>query len=259
MIVQVWQGIIPTLQGNSTTMNCQRFAVRIDPENPSIAERLATDLNLQTISDPNSETPEFILEFDTAGRLTLRDNLFSELKPIRADLSPRYRGRGFDPLLRALGSRSSSVIDTTAGLGTDTAQIAASGKMVQALEVHPVLHALLADALVHCSHPKIRRSIKLQRGDAVTWLETASPQPDVIYLDPMYPPSKGNAAPRKEVQILRKLCEHDPVSDQKLLEAAMRQARYRVVVKRPHHAPPLLPGRRGNTRGKLVRFDIYTP
>lgn len=240
-------------------MNCLRFAVRIDPENPSVAERLATDLNLQTISESNSETPEFLLEFDMDGRLTLRDNLRSELKPIRADLSPRYRGRGVDPLLRALGSRSSSVIDATAGLGTDTAQLAAYGKTVQALEVHPVLHALLADALAHCPHPQIRRAVKLEQSDAITWLEATNVQPDVIYLDPMYPPSKGNAAPRKQVQILRKLCVHDPISDQKLLETAMRHARYRVVVKRPHHAPPLLPGKRGDTRGKLVRFDIYTP
>ncbi|MGI9311841.1 MAG: class I SAM-dependent methyltransferase, partial [bacterium] len=44
-----------------------------------------------------------------------------------------------------------------------------------------------------------------------------------------------------------------------LFEQAMSRAIMRVVVKRPHRAPPLAPGKVGETIGKLVRFDIYKP
>ncbi|MEZ4290741.1 MAG: class I SAM-dependent methyltransferase [Myxococcota bacterium] len=46
-------------------------------------------------------------------------------------------------------------------------------------------------------------------------------------------------------------------SDAAELLAAARQRAARVVVKRPHRAPPLAPGTSHALASKLVRFDVY--
>ncbi len=181
------------------------------------------------------------------------------MKPVYAEFAPRHSGRGPDPLLRALGADAQRVVDCTAGLGIDAAHLAASGRVVTAIESHPVLHALLADALERCDHEGIRARLELVHADARSWLAHSGERPHAIYLDPMYPPRPGSAAPRKGIRLLQSLVAHDPGSDRDLLEIALSHARRRVVVKRPHHADPVLPGPRGGTRGKLVRFDIYRP
>ena len=76
------------------------------------------------------------------------------------------------------------------------------------------------------------------------------------YLDPMYPPPRrASALPRRELQVLRRLLGEagDPVA----LLAAARARLARVVVKRPHHAPPLAGGASFVVESKLVRFDVY--
>jgi 16S rRNA (guanine1516-N2)-methyltransferase len=239
-------------------MVAESFAVRNDAERAVEAESLAASLNLP-LQDCASGPQRFLLEFDRDGRLTLRDTASRSLKPLRVDLEARYRGRGADPLLRALGSHRNGIIDCTAGLGADASHLAASGNMVTAIERHPIIHALLADALANCRSANMPRRLRLICADATSWLERTGSRPDIICLDPMYPPPPGSAAPRKALQILRQLVDHDAEADRRLLEAALGHARHRVVVKRPHHAPPILPGNQGEIRGKLVRFDIYRP
>jgi 16S rRNA (guanine1516-N2)-methyltransferase len=77
-----------------------------------------------------------------------------------------------------------------------------------------------------------------------------------VYLDPMYPqPRRSKALPRRELQVLRRLLgEEDDAA--KIVEAA-RPRSVRVVVKRPHRAPPLVPDVSFEISSKLVRFDVY--
>jgi 16S rRNA (guanine1516-N2)-methyltransferase len=83
-------------------------------------------------------------------------------------------------------------------------------------------------------------------------------QPDVIYIDPMYPERKKSALVKKDMQILQRLHGKD-VNASELLENALLFAKKRVVVKRPINAETLS-SRIPNTciKSKKTRYDIYT-
>ena len=79
----------------------------------------------------------------------------------------------------------------------------------------------------------------------------------MIYLDPMFPHRDKSAQVKKEMQVFRTVVGDDADAGE-LLEAALRVARYRVVVKRPRKAATLAgpdPGTR--VEGKSSRYDIY--
>ena len=88
--------------------------------------------------------------------------------------------------------------------------------------------------------------------------------PDVIYLDPMFPPRTQSALMKKELRALARLVGAD-IGDgaHRLLRAAFATGCRRVVVKRPRKAPDLLipgwppPGAR--FEGRAARFDVYFP
>ena len=88
-------------------------------------------------------------------------------------------------------------------------------------------------------------------------LPDIAPRPDVVYIDPMYPPRrKQSALPKKEPRLLRALVGDDPDAAD-LARVALQVAARRVVVKRPGHAEPLLPDPDLAYKGKLVRYDVY--
>jgi 16S rRNA (guanine1516-N2)-methyltransferase len=98
-------------------------------------------------------------------------------------------------------------------------------------------------------------------GDGVTVLERLAGEaledrPDVVYLDPMFPTGRKTAE-RKAMRVLR-LISGDDLDADRLLGAALKVARRRVVVKRPLRGEAL----RGAEpmvmhRGKSLRFDVY--
>jgi 16S rRNA (guanine1516-N2)-methyltransferase len=150
------------------------------------------------------------------------------------------------------------VIDVTAGWCDDALHIARQGKHVTAVEQNRIVLAMIKHAAQYISDPGLNDRFKLVGGNASNFLESLAHSPDVIYLDPMYPENNKNSIPRKELAILRQLVG-DTGNSQRLFDCAMALARKRVVVKRPHYAEPLAPGKVGETSSKLVRFDIYKP
>jgi 16S rRNA (guanine1516-N2)-methyltransferase len=84
-------------------------------------------------------------------------------------------------------------------------------------------------------------------------------QPDVIYLDPMYPVCKKQVLPKKNIQFLRKLIGINNDA-QYLLHIAKNLAKQRIVIKRPYHAKSI-----SNEKADFIiasknhRFDIYYP
>lgn len=102
------------------------------------------------------------------------------------------------------------------------------------------------------------RPFNLIIGDATTILSglSVSQAPDVVYLDPMFPPSGKSALPKKEMRILRRLVGDDPDAAA-LLNIARRTARDRVVVKRTPRDPALGPEPTMSYRSKLARYDVY--
>lgn len=170
------------------------------------------------------------------------------------------------PLARAVGLRHGfvSVVDATAGLARDAFLLACLGCRVTAIERSEILAALIRDGLRRAAaegspdlHAVLDR-MTLAVGDARELLavmpETAAPQ--VVYLDPMYPPRQKAALPQKEMQICRRLVGDEGGAGE-LLAVARRVARHRVVVKRPRRAAPLCPGPDLQFSGKQVRYDVY--
>ena len=194
--------------------------------------------------------------------------------PVSADLStveiksPAARSRR-QPLARAVGLARTGgamprVCDATAGWGGDTWLLAALGCEVIALERSEVIFELLADGLerARATAPAVYDRIRLVQGDAMeifaNWSERdCGATPDVVFLDPMFPPKKKKAAlERKEMRALRTVVGEDADASA-LLSAALKLARRRVVVKRPLHAESLVLHPTVSQKGKSMRYDVY--
>lgn len=194
--------------------------------------------------------------------------------PIRVDFLAgslahrlRYGGGRNQPLARAVGMKAGStpsIWDATAGLGRDAFVLASLGSHVTLYERAPVLAALLEDALRRAACDDeigawIQARMQLVFADSVralTALADGEP-PDVVYLDPMYPPGKCSVLVKKEMRALQLLLGGDPDSGA-LLEAALDRAARRVVVKRPRRAGWLADAQPTTcVESKNTRYDIY--
>jgi 16S rRNA (guanine1516-N2)-methyltransferase len=211
-----------------------------------------------------------ILAVRTDG-LELRDHESRPGRGLRADFSWLARPRGGrgglnlsknQPLAKAIGSKNNRVFDATAGLGQDAALLAAMGWCVAAIERSPVLAVLLEDGLRAARENPVIRELLADRltfhhGDARELLRSFDPKPEVVYIDPMFPPKrKASALAKKSIRLVRQLVGDDPDAAQ-LLAVAREHALERVVVKRPDHAQPLADDVTMSYGGKLVRYDVY--
>ncbi|RTZ59668.1 MAG: hypothetical protein DSZ33_04050 [Gammaproteobacteria bacterium] len=177
-----------------------------------------------------------------------------DCRPHSRDLSRKQ------PLAKALGA-ADSIIDATAGLAQDAMFMACLGYRVTAFERSPLLVQLVRDLLDNldpanaCSEA-IRQRLALTQGDAIQLLPRCE-QADVVYVDPMFPPKRRESAlPRKDIQLIRSVVGDDADS-RELFQAALEAAGKRVVVKRPHYAPPLAAGVHHSIKSKLLRYDVY--
>lgn len=170
------------------------------------------------------------------------------------------------PLAKAFGRRVGLVVDATAGLGADAYRLAAAGFAVQAWERQPALYALVQSGWQAASDAgrisdAVLARLSFSWGDSTEAIRAFDGLDAGAYFDPMYPPPRKTAAlPKRPLQILRALL---PVSEEAgrgaMLDAveAARLRFARVVVKRPHHAEPLVAGADFEVATKLVRFDVY--
>ncbi|MBX2869295.1 MAG: class I SAM-dependent methyltransferase [Acidiferrobacterales bacterium] len=207
----------------------------------------------------------FVLQEDQEGNMGISVEMLGG-KAFFVEIRPLGKAQGKDPLMKAIGYKTSSVFDATAGWATDAVHIADHGIQVFACERNPIVFALVANALRRCNHPTISQKLCLSNDDSVERMRNVTSRPEVIYLDPMYPQKPGSASPKKPLQILKELYQlprfHNNDSSEseiRLLQLARKTAIRRIVVKRPHYAPPIAPGSSGTVVGKLVRFDIYPP
>ena len=166
------------------------------------------------------------------------------------------------------GKNSLHVLDATAGLGRDAFVLASLGCVVDMIERSPVVAALLQDGLDRASSDEelgawVPNQMRLFHGVALnllhSWQDTNPPaaRPDVVYLDPMFPHRKKNAAVKKEMRLFQQLLGPDEDADL-LLAPALALAKSRVVVKRPTGAPYLASKKpQIEMLGKANRFDVY--
>ena len=237
-----------------------------NPDNDPRATALASGLDLPVVAEL-SDNPSLLFIYFDNDRLVLGRGRGAREHPIAVDFQQlqRDRHRGKELLLKAIGGRRQGLtaIDATAGLGRDSFLLASYGATVHLCERQPVVAALLADGLRRGRQEMevgaILERMHLHKLSATEYLRSCSDgeAADVIYLDPMFPPSGKTALVKKEMRLFHDLVGQDMDADS-LLAVALAKARHRVVVKRPPHAPVL-----GGTApqlavsGKAVRFDIY--
>jgi 16S rRNA (guanine1516-N2)-methyltransferase len=225
------------------------------------AAKLADRLNLPLVTADTAQSFPYLL-VATHERLELRENRGRNVRPIYVDTTVFGRPRSTlnfsrrQPLARAIGPHTNTVVDATAGIGQDTFLLALMGYRVTAIERSAVIAALLQDGLSRASDSLAGR-VDVISGDTREVLPNIHPAPDTVYLDPMFPPKrKRSALAKKSVRTLRDLVgDDDDVME--LLSVCLRHAANRVVVKRPNYADLLKPERSASYQGKLVRYDVY--
>jgi 16S rRNA (guanine1516-N2)-methyltransferase len=216
-------------------------------------------------------------------------------KPFWIDLCPGNAGKRSgqpDLLLQAVAPKKAVVYDMTAGWGQDSLQLALGGaQKVHMVERDPIVACLLQDALRRVNliaqstitspwqerATKLSQILTMQKGDSretlkeliQNGLDQSAEMPDIIYLDPMFPPRTKTAAVKKNMQILHVIADVGKNGNVKreeeeaeLLHLACKAAQYRVVVKRPVNAAEvgndssaIKPSHR--VKGSINRWDIY--
>ena len=219
----------------------------------------------------------YILQ-QAADKLVLTVPSQPKIKPICVDFldkSLQYRTNPAnltkEAIRKAVGFKKNispqlTVIDATAGLGTDAFILASLGCKVQLVERSPIIAALLQDGLRRAGSSGCLTTtaaianMQALVGDAITILAELPPgqYPDVVYLDPMFPGKAKTALAKKQMLALRSVVGDD-VDAARLLEQALIVAKQRVVVKRPRLASAIiaLPLPSFTLLGAANRFDVY--
>jgi len=171
-------------------------------------------------------------------------------------------------LARAIGLHKNPhipyIMDATAGFGSDAAILASLGYNITLIEKNPIVFALLKDGIQRASLTEKGKTIAsrmtLVHADSQLILHETQQHhlsPDIIYIDPMFPPRQKSALTKKNMQSLHQLIGQTDKSD-KLLLTALNCAKQKVIVKRPVNAQDLAnkqPTYR--IKEKTIRFDIY--
>ncbi len=154
------------------------------------------------------------------------------------------------------------ILDATAGMGKDAFIFASLGAEVILMERSPISAVLLTDALHRAaldeSISEIIQRMSFIFSDARNLdSQKLIREPDVIYLDPMFPHRKKSALVKKEMLAFQNLIGDDNDSNE-LLSTCLKRARKRVVVKRPIKASYLNEQKPTYSLNmKKHRFDIY--
>ncbi|GAA6134467.1 class I SAM-dependent methyltransferase [Oceaniserpentilla sp. 4NH20-0058] len=234
------------------------------------AQNIADELTIQ-LSKKIPDQAEFILKLDESG-LSLCKPFDKSVGDLTIDFTDgaltwrRQHGGGTgQAIAKAVGlkqKKALSVLDATAGTATDAFVLAALGCKVTMVERHPIVAALLQDALERAElNPEVHeitQHMTLHKGSSIEYLQTCeAEQFDVVCLDPMFPHSGKNAQVKKSMQFFRDMVGKDEDADL-LLPPALNAAKYRVVVKRPRKSPFLNNQKPSlSQEGKANRFDIY--
>ena len=176
-----------------------------------------------------------------------------------------FGGGSGQMIARAVGIRPGvrpRILDATAGLGRDAFVLAQLGCPVTLIERHPLVAALLEDALsrarLDSEVADIVARMQLRCIDAISAMRSwAEARPQVVYLDPMFPEREKSAQVKKEMRLFKPLVGADDDAPD-LLAAALALATHRVVVKRPRKAPAIAGAPVSHVlEGKSSRYDIY--
>ena len=236
---------------------------------------LPEHLDLKLCSELPRTTGDLVLIVGSNG-LSLGETGKKAPKPIQVNFVSgksahrrQFGGGKGQMIAKAVGMKSGvkpSVVDVTAGLGGDAFVLAGLGCEMLLLERHPVVAALLQDGLDRAAEDsdavEVTQHMRLEPGNSIENLakvvEETGFNPQVVYVDPMFPAREKSAEIKKEMKLFHQLVGMDTDDDQ-LLAKALEIATHRVVVKRPRKAPIIAgPEPSYVLEGKSSRYDIYT-
>ena len=237
------------------------------------ARALADHLKVPFTADVQAVSEaKLFLRFSREG-LSLEDGDLVLLGDFTQMLPRLMQGRlGGELLVKASkikGNRNSDpegapvIVDATAGMGEDSLLLAAAGFRVIMVEYDPVIAALLRDTLRRASHhpelgPVVAR-MEVIEGNSLEILPSLPLQPDVVFLDPMFPERQKTGLIKKKFQLLQQL-EKPCCDEEELLRAAMEAGPVKIVIKRPLKGP-FLAGVKPDfsNPGKAIRYDCILP
>jgi len=245
------------------------IAILIADDADSRLQWLAGHLSLPllTMEDAVAAGNGFFLAYRD-GCLKLLDRQTLKKGGLAVDIEPRpgeqhsYPAPKKDLLAQAVGKKSHTVVDATAGWAQDSLALFRMGYEVTCIERSPIMAALIADGFQRLGQKDwlVKRELSppvLLSGNAIELLAGLPEKPDCIYLDPMFPPKrKQSAATRKSMAVLRDILGDD-ADRHALFDAAFAATGRRVVVKSPDYAEPLGGKPSESYQGKLLRYDVY--
>jgi 16S rRNA (guanine1516-N2)-methyltransferase len=161
---------------------------------------------------------------------------------------------------KALGrsEKPLKILDCTAGMLQDTLLFLSLGHEVTALEQSKILFYLLQDGISRSEDQSIFNQLDLKHMNACSYASQAK-NFDVIYFDPMYPPSKKNALSSGKLEYIAKILEveslkNNPMHDFEVLQLIPAK---KMIVKRPIKAESFSSQLNYQVMGKTTRFDVY--
>jgi 16S rRNA (guanine1516-N2)-methyltransferase len=161
---------------------------------------------------------------------------------------------------KALGKseRPLNILDCTAGMLQDALLFLSLGHQVTALEQSKILFYLLQDGISRSEDQSIFLKLDLIHANACSYAARAK-NFDVIYFDPMYPPSKKNALSSGQLEYISKILEVEALANNASQDFEVLQLipAQKMVVKRPIKAEPFSYQTNYEVSGKTTRFDVY--
>ncbi|MGJ8669417.1 MAG: class I SAM-dependent methyltransferase [Oceanococcus sp.] len=203
------------------------------------------------------------LQRDENGHLQLLDAQSRKQRPLRIelgslDMQRRTSAGRQQPLAKACGLHKGGeprIHDLTGGLCRDAWCLASLGSDVVVWERHPILFALIRDALRLANTPVAQRVTSVY-ADGRAGCDKAA---DILFLDPMFPQAGKRAAPALEMQILQELVGSD-TDGETLLQMALSSGARRVVLKRPPRGAKVTLGKPDfSFGGGRAVYDVYLP
>ena len=207
------------------------------------------DQQWQLIDQDEPELTPIIIDF-VSGKLAYRR---------------KFGHAGGEAISKAVGIKKGhrpNIVDATAGLGRDAFVLATMGCRVHMIERSEVMARLLEDGVRRAEQDEkigtlIKEKLSLTCGDSRQELGRLPFEPEVIYLDPMFPHKDKSALVKKEMRIVQEIVGQNEDAGE-LLNVALTIATKRVVVKRPAYAEYLAEIKpQTSIKTKKHRFDIY--
>ena len=153
-----------------------------------------------------------------------------------------------------------TAVDAAAGMGEDSFLLAAAGYEVILFEQDAVIAALLRDALRRAREEDRLREIvgrmRLTEGNSIELMPRLGITPEIVYLDPMFPPRKKSGLIQKKLQLIQKL-EQPCANERELYDAAAALRPKKIIIKRPLNGALLADKKPSYTvKGKAIRYDV---